>query len=57
LKLKYDETLSSFAFKFNLRRYTMVVLSKIVKLFPTITRLGQAVQLEPMKLHVESAWN
>jgi len=34
LKLIYDELLSSFAFKFNLRRYTVVPCCVFAKLFP-----------------------
>jgi hypothetical protein len=30
LKLQYDETLSNFAFKFNLRRYTLVAGVRIM---------------------------
>jgi hypothetical protein len=56
LKLKCDEPLSKVPFNLNVRRYTMVVLSKIVKLFPTITRLGRAVQVDSIKTRVESAF-
>ena len=42
MKLQYDETLSNFAFSFNLRRYTAVLLH-------IIEPQGRAVQVDPIK--------
>jgi hypothetical protein len=44
LKLKCDESLSSFAFKFNLRRYSVV----------DFTQDGGAVQVDNIKTRFES---
>jgi hypothetical protein len=41
LKLKFDKVLSTFAFKFNFRRYSLVTQQRGV-------RRGKAVQVEPM---------
>ena len=55
LKLKYDKLLSSFAFNFNLRRYyTCASDSDCFAQFPCH---GKAVQVDPVKTRVESAWN
>jgi hypothetical protein len=49
LKLKYDELLSSFGFKFNLRRFNEAVAScKTAFGKWRNTPLGKAVQLQPM---------
>jgi hypothetical protein len=45
LKLKYDKVLSSFAFKFNLRRYTKVcfVLARMTAVHETNTRKNETL--------------
>jgi hypothetical protein len=71
LKLKYDELLSSFAFKFNFRRYTLVELNQrrqdlLIELKSyeqnsrTVTALGDTEQTEmsgaiPRDTHVNSS--
>jgi hypothetical protein len=54
LKLKYDEPLSKFAFKLNLRRYTegrgTAAASE-----PPFEEPGGAVQVDTIKTRVESA--
>ena len=52
LKLKYDKLLSSFAFKFNLRRY--IVGALVGKYGDDLN--GRAVQLDSIKTRVESAY-
>jgi hypothetical protein len=50
LKLQYNEPLSNFAFKFNLRRYNKVGLVGILALMPAdAANPGRAVHPDPMK--------
>jgi hypothetical protein len=54
LKLEYDELLSSFGFKFNMRRYTMEEVHETettqeLWVCPDGQRLGVAVQVDPIK--------
>ena len=46
LKLKYDKLLSSFAFKFNLRRYTKYA-ADMAALAVLAAAQGMAVQVDP----------
>ena len=41
LKLKYDKLLSNFAFKFKLRRYTMVYDYTLKVKYAALTKVGQ----------------
>ena len=56
LKLKYDVLLSYFAFKFNLRRYTKARFVHFVTGSGRLPAPGRAVQVDPIKTHIESAW-
>jgi len=67
LKLRYDGPLPNFAFKFNLRRYTLVNAAGTTKLtvaldfnfsYPT-SRVTAPVWRRSLTLstHVQSAWN
>jgi hypothetical protein len=63
LKLKGDGLLSSFAFKFNLRRcakydaWGYVIKPHTGSVRNSHVGLGRAAQVAPIKTHVESAWN
>jgi len=46
-KLRYHDPLSNFGFEFNLRRFSPAYNPH---------RHGRAVQVDPMKPHVEGAW-
>jgi len=58
LKLTYDKLLSSFAFKFNLRRYNPAadrpLLDLDIALLLVPATLGRAVQVDTIKPRVES---
>jgi len=47
--LKYDQPLSTFAFKFKLRRYIAGGTAATAAAATAATRTGRAVQVEPMK--------
>ena len=63
LKLAYDELRSSFAFKFNLRRYNQVYNRRRAKPVHRATRSfdaaahGKAVQVDGIKTRGESAYD
>ena len=57
LKLKYDEPPSNFAFKFNLRRYSMVDGSFWLSPFGPYKKLSELWVGRCKLAHVESAWN
>ena len=50
MKLKYDEPLSSFAFKFNLHRYTTGATTPglVLLALRIVFALGEAVQVDPI---------
>jgi hypothetical protein len=60
LKLKYDESLASFAFNVNLRRYTLESAALFRRLAAAASthnpRLVGWCKLKGLKTHVESAW-
>ena len=47
-QLKYDDVLSNFAFKFNVRRYTVMLMRLRYTLLSDTINLGRAVQVDPM---------
>jgi hypothetical protein len=53
LKLECDESLSNFAFKFNLRHYTAA--DDLMAAAMQMSGLGGAVQVDSIKTRVESA--
>jgi hypothetical protein len=61
LKLRYDVTLSNFAFKFNLRRYDVANPNDISTTFDTIGGLGKAMHVQPMEPNLKAPgtkrWN
>ena len=56
LKLKYDQVVSNFAFKINLRRYKKVAAAKLLmRRAGNVPRLrGRVVQVDPMKLTLKA---